>query len=87
MASLKLMALIFHRNLTVSSSIKLEAAARGGAEPLAQTRLGKMSRWKATSIEYANNFVATFRRTRAGLNLESYMHLVASLKTVETLQK
>ena len=66
-------------------------------EPLAQTRLGGMWWWKATSIEYANNFVATSRRAlrgvgyepeaRAGLNREPYMHSIASLKAVETLQK
>ena len=56
-------------------------------EPLAQTRLGKMWWWKARSTEYANNFVATSRRARAGLNREPYMHSIASLKAVETLQK
>jgi hypothetical protein len=56
-------------------------------EPLAQTRLGKMWWWKARSIEYANNFVATSRRARAGLNREPYVHSIGSLKAVKTLQK
>jgi hypothetical protein len=39
-------------------------------EPLAQTQHGKMWRWKAKSIEYENDFIATSRRARAGLNPE-----------------
>ena len=69
----------FYRSLKVFLT-RSDWAARGGAEPLTQTRLGKMWWWKARSIEYANNFVATSRRAlrgvgyepeaRAGLNLE-----------------
>jgi hypothetical protein len=65
----------------------LQPEAVLNVEPLAQTRLGKMWWWNATSIEYANNFVATSRRTRAGLNREPYTHSIASLKAVETLHK
>ena len=62
-------------------------AAGLNVEPLAQTRLGKMRWWKARSIEYANNFVATSRRARAGLNREPYVRSIASLMAVETLQR
>ena len=39
-------------------------------EPLAQTRHAKKSLWKAKSIECENNFLATSRRAKAGLNSE-----------------
>ena len=37
-------------------------------EPLAQTWRVKMWWWKAKPIEFANNFITTLGRTRAGLN-------------------
>ena len=39
-------------------------------EPLAQTWHLKVWWWKAKSMECENIFIATFRRTRAGLNPE-----------------
>ena len=39
-------------------------------EPLAQTWNAKMQLWQAKTNSSENNFIDTFRRTRAGLNLK-----------------